>query len=968
MFHGARQNTRRHGLLGIERRLGRFLAAVVVMGLSTAAAVAQSGKGELFGAVRDASNLAVPAASVTAEAIETGAVFAATTSAQGEFHILGLPSGSYLVTVRKPGFKTYERGGIQVRVSDRVSIEARLEVGEVFESVEVNAAAPLLETSSGQISFVVERRQVEALPLDGRNFVPLTALLPGVALPRGSDFPRINGSRPRTSEYIYDGVSVLQPEPGQVAFYPVIDAIEEFRVSTNSYSAEWGRANGGIIQVNHKAGTNELHGSVFEFFRHEKLNARNLFAVTGPRPLFRRNQYGGVVGGPLARNRTFFFADYQGSRLRTGQVRISTVPTSLQRAGDFREPISGVIRRIYDPATTSRDGGVIQREPFADNRIPASRFDTVAAAVFERYPLPNVFSAAGAEPTANNYRRTGAETQEQDQLGLRLDHYFSARHRLFARYTYLRDESDPVTPLPEGSGELRSGVIGTSRTRADAVVAEHSWTISPRALNQARFGFARRSLLREALRTGQPPEQSLGLPNLPLSSFADTLPVFRVDGYQQIGPTTNANSDFSTSVTQFIDTLSLLRAEHSVKVGADIRHERLEVLQPPNPTGLFRFTNPFSGLPGDSRSGNSLTSLLLGQVESFSIDIQEEELRPRATIAEFFVQDDWKVSPRLSVNLGLRYTLNFPSTEADDRGAVFDLETEQLRFLGQDSFSRAARKLHKADLGPRAGLAYRFGDSTVIRAGYGVSWFEMAGITTPFTTPFFPFLQTVGESSLDNIDPAFALSAGPSVVAAPLGPDAGLGQGVFGVDRENGSGYAQQWNLSLQRALGKNYSIEAAYVGSKLTRLGVPDTNINQLFADQLALGPALLDQVANPFHGEIPVWSSLGQPTLSRAQLLRLYPRFTAVSLYRNNIGHSVYHGVQTRVERRFSNGLTATLAYTFSKLIDDASSVFSATVLTGPVTNFPVADSHNRALERDLSAGDIPHAFSASFVYELP
>ncbi len=931
-------------------------------------AQAQSGSSQLFGEVRDASNLAVPDAAVTAKVLDTGIEFATTTNSRGEFHLLGMPSGRYLVTVRKPDFKTYERTGIRLRVGDRLSVNVQLELGQVFDSVEVNAAPPLMETSTGAISFVVEEQRVEALPLDGRNFIPLTALLPGVALPRGSSFPRINGSRPRTSEYIYDGVSVLQPEPGQVAFYPVIDAIEEFRVSTNSFSAEWGRANGGVIQVSHKAGTNEFHGSLFEFFRHETLNARNLFAVDGPKPLFRRNQYGAVMGGPMVRNRTFFFADYQGSSLRTGQVHISTVPTARQRAGIFDEAVAGIVPAIYDPDTTTRTDGGILREPFPGNHVPLSRFDPVAAAVLDRYPLPNVSTLSGGPAVANNFRRTGSEKQAQEQFGLRLDHYLNTRHRFFGRYSYLRDDSDPVSPLPDGSGELRSVAIGASLTRADALVVEHSWSISPSTLHQARFGFSSRRLLRDALRTGLTPSDSLGLLGIPVSSFADVLPVFRVDGYQQIGPTTNSNADFSTSVTQLVDTLSLLRGGHSLKLGVDLRRERLNVLQPPNPTGLFRFTTPFSGLPGDTASGSSVASLMLGQVESFSIDIQDAKLRPRATIAEFYVQDDWKVSPRLSLNLGLRYTLNYPSTEVNDRGAVFDLQSEQLRFLGKDGFPRAARRLHKGDFGPRVGIAYRFGDSAVLRAGYGVSWFEMAGITTPFTTPFFPFLQTVGESSLDNVDPAFALNAGPSVVAVPPGPDAGLGQGVFGVDRDKGSGYAQQWNLSLQRALGRDYSVEFAYVGSKLTRLGVPNTNLNQLFPDQLALGPALLEQVPNPFYGEIPAWSSLGQETISRAQLLRLYPRFTAVSLYRNNIGHSIYHGFQSWFEKRFSSGLTATAAYTFSKLIDDASSVFSATVLTGPVTNFPVADSHNRALERDLSAGDIPHVFSASFVYELP
>ena len=259
-------------------------------------------------------------------------------------------------------------------------------------------------------------------------------------------------------------------------------------------------------------------------------------------------------------------------------------------------------------------------------------------------------------------------------------------------------------------------------------------------------------------------------------------------------------------------------------------------------------------------------------------------------------------------------------------------------------------------------------DSFVIRAGYGVTWIEQAGITTPCTTPLFPFIQTVCQRSPDNVSPAFVLSAGPTVQVSEPGSDAGLGQGVFGVDRKNGSGYAQQWNLSLQKTLWKDFSLEVGYLGSKLTRLGVPDVNLNQLMAEQLALGSQLTQLVANPFFGEIPTSSSLGGPTLARHQLLRPYPRFTTVTLYRNNIGNSVYHSVQGRAEKRFSQSLTFTTAYTFSKLLDDASSVFDAAILTGPVVNFPVADSFDRRLERDVSNGDMPHIFSSGFVYEFP
>jgi hypothetical protein len=254
------------------------------------------------------------------------------------------------------------------------------------------------------------------------------------------------------------------------------------------------------------------------------------------------------------------------------------------------------------------------------------------------------------------------------------------------------------------------------------------------------------------------------------------------------------------------------------------------------------------------------------------------------------------------------------------------------------------------------------------RVGYGMVWIEQAGLTTPFTTPAFPFLQTVSQRTLDNISPAFVLAEGPSVEPIPLTPAAGIGQGVFSVDRDLGSGYVQQWNASVQRELSANISIEVAYTGSKITFVGIPDTNLNQLTVEQLAQGASLQRRVPNPFFGTIPRSSSLGDPIIPVAQLLKTYPKYTTVSLYRNNVGTTIYHGVYAKLEQRFSRGLSYLLSYTRSKLVDDASSVFDASVLTGPVANFPVADSFNRRLERDYSNGDIPHVFVASGVWDVP
>jgi hypothetical protein len=900
--------------------------------------LAQAGKAELSGIVQDASGLPISGAAIELQEQATNAVFRGTSGNDGAYHLLGLPVGRYELQVEKEGFRTYRRSEIVLRIAEQASVDVQMEVGASTQTLEVHEQTPLLETASGSVNFNVNAKSIETLPLDGRNFIPLVALAPGVALPQGSLLPRINGSRPRTNEYIYDGVSALQPEPGQVAFYPIIDAMDEFRININAYSPEYGRSNGGTVIVNMKSGSNDFHGTVFEFFRNEALNARNYFAGAAAKPEFRRNQYGFTLGGPLQKNKTFFFVDWQGTRLRTGIPRISTVPTLAQRAGVFSTA-------IYDPGSPSRP-------PFPNNIIPADRFDPLATQVLARYPAPN------RTGTANNYIRSGVEPDDQDQFDVRLDRYFRDRHRVFGRISYLRDDDTPVTPLPDGSGAISTGVISQTATRGYQGVAEHHWTLSPSALNQARFGFTRR----DSTGTG-PANNGLTVPGIPANSFSTALPTFNVAGYQQIGAPAGANSKFTTSVTEYMDTFSWVHGNHTVKFGADIRREALDVLQPPNPAGAYTFTTTGTNKSGVANSGNPVASLLLGQVNAFTIDIQRQELRERAHIAEFFIGDDWKVSSRLTLNVGTRYTLNFPSTEVNHQGAVFNLNTQLL------DFPRTARDLECCDFGPRIGLAYRVNDTTVVRSGYGMVWFEQTGITTPFTLPQFPFVQTVGQQSQDNLNPAFSLAGGPSIQVVPPNPNAGLGQGVFGSQRNNGSGYSQQWNFTIQKTFGQNLNFEIGYLGSKNTRLGLPEANLNQLPTANLALGSALLARVANPYYGEIPASSSLGGPLIAEQQLLRAYPRFTNVALFRNNVGNSTYHAVEAKLEKRLSNGLSFSFAYTFSKLIDDASSYFSQTIFTGPVlNNTGAADAFNRHLEKDVSSGDIPRVFSAGWVYQIP
>ncbi|MBM3771142.1 MAG: carboxypeptidase regulatory-like domain-containing protein [Acidimicrobiia bacterium] len=920
---------------------------------------AQVGAGVVTGYVVDESGAALPGARVTAVAAATRQVRVTVAGADGFFVMSDVPPGLYDVSFQLNGFAELRLAGVDVRMGESVRLDARLTLGPVSEELSVIADANALRREAPSLGQVVDSRSIVSLPLNGRAFVALSGLVPGVALPPGSLLPRINGGRPRVNEYLFDGISVLQPEPGQVAFLPNVDAIQELRIETNSPPAEFGRFNGGVVNVTTKAGTNALRGTGFEFFRHEALNARNVFAAGDHvKPRFRRDQFGGVAGGPLRKDRVFFFADYQGQRQTIGRAIVSTVPTLLQRQGLFSEASSGRVPVIYDPSTSNG----AERTPFPGNRVPVDRWDPVARMLLQRYPLP---TGGG---TANNYRRVGEERVDQNQMSLRLDHRMTSRDALFGRVTRFSERFLPVTSFADGSG-IAQGAPGPQRTRALAVASSYRRVFALTLLHELRVGDTRRAVSRTAVMSDLRESGALGTSGLEgTSRFSNLLPTVAIAGYTPLGSPPNTASDFRTSVSQVADTISWTLGRHAIKAGLDLRWIRLDVVQPPSPAGAFTFSSLFTDRPGDPETGHSLASFVLGQVEQFAIDLQAKPIRNRAHIQEYFLQDEWRISPSVTINGGFRYTLNFPSTEVDNQAAVFNLDTQQLEFLGRDGRSRAARRLHKANVGPRLAVAARPSPRTSVRSAYALIWIDQPGITSPFTTSAFPFIQTVTQRTLDNVAPAFRLAEGPRVSWLPLTEHAGLGQGVFAVDRDLGSGYAQQWHLSAQRELASHVSVEVAYLGSTITRVGIPDSNLNQLRVDQLALGAALLQRVPNPYFGVIPRSSSLGDPMTSVAQLLKPYPAYTTVSLYRHNVGTTRYHGLSGKLEHRLSRGLSFLVSYTRSRLVDDASSVFDTTVASGPVANAPVADAFDRTRERDVSTGDIPHVFVASGTWEIP
>ena len=926
---------------------------------------------ELKGRLTDASGAAVTGVSVAATEMRTGEKYTSRTGGDGYFDFANLVPGRYQLDVAAPGFEHLTRAGLTLAVGQTLGVDLLLTPGGETQNVTVNADAPILENETSDIQFTVPPHHIEAIPLNSRNFIQLTTLAPGVELPPGTLLPRINGGRPRTNEYLYDGISALQPEPGQVAFFPILDSIQEFTVESDNVSAEFGRFNGGVVNLSTRSGTNTIHGSVFEYLRNEDLNARNYFAPTGRKPEYRRNLYGGTIGLPILHDRLFFFGDYQGIKQLVGVTRLSVVPTAAQRAGNFGTTT------IYNPATTRTVNGRILRTEFAGNVINTP-FDPAAVALLARIPLPN---NAGA----NNYTRTANDSDHQNQFDTRLDFAQGTKDHAFSRYTFYNEVETPVTPFADGSGAITGSVLSTgnvsgpSHVLGQQAVLNETHTFTARLANDARLGYTRRANYQSGVALGNTASAALGIPGLPTNAaFNNALPLFTFTGFQQLGSSAATFSQYQTGVWEFVDEVLYTRGRHDIRVGGDIRWYQLNAISPPNPTGSFAFTttgtdSQGTGASASATGGNSFASFLLGQVDTFSIDLQTSTLRPRDHLQEYFVQDDWRVTPKLTANLGVRWTLNNPSTEKNNQGAIFNLKTQLLDYVGVDGNPKSARETHYDNLGPRIGFAYAADAKTVVRSGFGIVFFDQSGITTPFTVPQFPFIQNVRQATQDSINSPFKLSNGPTVAPIALTQNAGLGQSVYTSDRTAGSGYVQQWNLAVQRALTNSLSFEVAYVGSHGVHVGVPDSNLNQLTAAQLATGltnpSALTAQVTNPYFGVVPGSSAIGGKTVAAAQLLKPYPRFQNVAVYRNNTGQTNYNAVEAKVEERLRRGIAFTFAYTHSRLIDDASSVFSSTVLSSPNTSSLIAaDTYRPYLERDVSSGDMPNVIAGSVVYELP
>jgi hypothetical protein len=874
---------------------------LLLLVLAAAPAAAQVIFGAIQGTIRDDSGAVIPNARVAARNTATGVQRETQSNAAGIYLLGELRPGAYEVEVEAAGFTKAVQRNIPIRIEDRVRVDFALKVGQVSESVEVTGEVPLLQTENNTIGRVVEENTIKQLPLRGRNAFELVLLTPGV-IQRGADEqPRLSGGRARTGEFVLDGGSITTPRRGQVFTQPNLDAIQEFKVQTSGLSAEFGRAVGGVVNATLKSGTNRINGNLFEFHRNNSINARNFFAASTPKLI--QNQFGGMIGGPVIKDRLFFFGDFESFRQAEESLFNRTLPTAAMKSGDF----SG-LNQIFDPAT-QRNGanGRPTRDPFPGNRIPSNRFDAPAPKLLAIYPDPNL------PGIAQNFTRLIPRGVDNNKFDVRMDWRASDRDLVFGRYSWDHQYSDTAQPFP---GAVTGGSRGNFNRYLTGAI---SWTrtLNPTTINDARISYFRG--INERL-LSENTFGDLGIPNLNIVG----LPRFTMPGFEGIGdaqafmPVENGS--------QFQDILTFVRGKHIIKTGVDYRSFPINDLQLQF-TGEYTFSPVQTADPANAgRTGHPLASLALGRADTFNNSTLRGRFYYRSKYFGTFVQDDWKVTPHLTVNLGLRYDMEQNPRELRRQGSNFDLAKG--RPVTMEELNRNFIQFtDKVNFGPRIGLAWRPPGlrNTVIRSHYGIFYIPLTGrATSAFAR--FPADQRLGLQS-DGLNPAAILSQTPPIVPSVDGKG-------FAIDTKierAKTGDFQQWNFDIQHEWA-GMLLQASYVGS---------------------VGHHLL---MNQDHNVIRIEDV--QRAGAGTQAMRPYPDYGFI-LCHCELQNSSYNALQLGMERRYSNGFFLSVSYTFSKFLDYNEDNFSSM--------FPM-DPYNLRLERGLSQSHFPHRFVTAGVWDTP
>ncbi len=979
----------------MSRRLVRYFLLLVLITASVASA--QTATATITGTITDITGAVVPDAHITVLAKATGLTYTATSSSDGTYVVPLLPVGSYDVTVSATGFNGYKQTSVTLDVGQRFRIDASLQIGTTETTITVGATTATLQTDESSVGNVIEGQAIQELPLNGRQPFTLVLLVPGVqttsraangfadASNQGFSRLRINGGSTLGNQFLLDGAMDTIPTINEVSVVPMVDSIAEFRVITNTPSAEFGLSSGGFVNLATKTGTNDLHLSAYEFVRNDVLNSVNRFATKDPitgrlKPILRYNQYGGTLGGPVripwvynGRDRTFFFFGYEQWHQRSASLQRSTVPTPLQRTGDFSQTYATSTSTspipIYDPNTTAPNpaGNGFVRTPFADNKV--TRFDPVAEAVMKYMPQPNI-APVDPKTNANNFYSEATGGIDEDVMAIRGDHRFHEGDNLFARFA---DNLNTTHTVGYGLGDSDPLARNDTRKNYNLAIGE-THTFSPSLLNEFRAGFVRQKLTFLAPSYGKDYPQQLGFPTvIPQTLF----PSVSISGMIATGPTTGtftAGNRIGT-VIQFADSLSWIRGKHTFKFGVEDHTTRYNQLGQIYPSGNFSFTGSYTNNPqSPAGTGVPFADFLLGQVGGGQLTINPA-FAVKSWAGGVFVQDDYKLNPRLTLNFGVRYDISGPPMERHRWSSTFDpylVNSETglpgvMRYAGVNG-SRLFVRYDKNNVAPRFGFAYSFRDKTVVRGGFALIFnpVESADIHQVTNTGLGFSSQTT--FSGNGPYPAFALSAGPSAIIAPAGSAGGStayrGQSVFYQNPDAPSPYSEQWNLTVQRELPGGWTASAGYVGNHGVRLIGGNYNINSINPAYYAqYGSQLQNLVPNPFYGQIKTGALSGE-TITQAQALLPLPDYQSVTTLARHGADSIYHALQATAEHRYSHGVTVLVAYSKSKLINDSNSSDSGESADG-VYRDPIFRPY---LERSLDANDTAQNISTSGVWQLP
>ena len=930
----------------MHARIG--LAWILSLTLLSFPGRAQSLHGSVSGLVTDPSMAPVSGVRITLVHQETNKTRSVTSDGKGEFVISSLPLGSYRLEAERAGYRKHVQN-LVLQVNQDLRIEVALHLGSVKETVVVTGTPALLRTRSAALGAVIGNRQILGLPLDGRNFFELSLLLPGVvpAAPgsagsvRGDFAININGAREDSNHFLLDGVYNGDPKLNGVGVNPPVDAIQEFEVLTSTYDASFGRNAGGQVSVVLKSGTNQLHGSVYEFLRNKSLNARNFFAPPNEAdPQYQRNQFGFSLGGPVRKDRTFFFSDYEGRRVREGITRGAVVPTLQERSGDFSQTFDpeGRLRVIYDPETTQSnpnfdplgpddpDNLPLIRDPFPGNIVPADRQHSVGRAIAALYPEPNRAAAP------QNFVSSPSLRDRDDHFDARLDHSLGQSTELAFRYS-LADQAlfEPF------SGPLFATVPGYGTDvprRGQNLILSGIHTISPVLLHEVRAGFNRVAAGAFHENMGRSVNRSVGLPELSSNPRDFGLSFITVSGFSPLGDEFNNPQHSVSNTFQLLDQATYSHGRHLLKFGFGFLALQQNAFRDVQSRGFLNFLGSTGDEPEDKLTdivlgltGDPVADLLLGRPALTGGARVDNHQHLRTESYSFYVHHNYQMRPDFTLTAGIRYEYNSPPVDAEDRANVYDPARQALVPVGSDGIPRSGYRADRNNWGPRVGIAWAPGNkSTVLRTGYGIYYDQAAlapGEALYFNAPFFDFriycspliFEQCPPLTLDDPFPEFFAVSVPSALA---------------FQRDLRSPYVQHWNLNIQQQLGDRRVLEVAYVGSKGTKL-LTARDINQ---------PRPSAQQRNP----------------------RPVPQFADINLLESR-SNSTYHAFQVRFQQHVHRGLSVLAAYTWSKSLDDASSFFSS----AGDPNFP-QDSGNVRAERGRSNFDLRHRLSVSYSYDLP